>query len=278
MKIKNLLILLLFTLSSISFAEITYGICAQGVVPVRRSTDNTSEQVTQLIFGDGYKILKKSERGDWLYIQNLYDNYEGWIRKDQHFAISAWYYEQLQNKSFPICADMKGYVSLNGKRFLVSIGSTLPFYRDGKIKIGTQEAKFEGKTAQVPEKLDRDYLIATAKRFLQRPYLWGGKSEKGVDCSGFTQLTYKIAGYKIPRDSYQQAEKGKIIPLEEARAGDLAFFHREGRVIHVGIVLGDGKIIHSSDEVQIDTLDKTGIYNARKKKYSHYLKFIKRLD
>jgi cell wall-associated NlpC family hydrolase len=101
----------------------------------------------------------------------------------------------------------------------------------------------------------------------------------GIDCSGFTQNVFAVCGKSIPRDAYQQAELGDTIDFaEEAQEGDLAFFdNEEGRIIHVGMVLKDAKIIHASGRVRIDKLDHEGIYNAETKTYSHRLRIIKRL-
>ena len=117
----------------------------------------------------------------------------------------------------------------------------------------------------------------TAKEFLNAPYLWGGKSFFGVDCSGFTQLVYKVNNVKLPRDAYQQAEVGEALSfVEESQPGDLAFFENaEGRIIHVGIMLDDQKIIHASGKVRIDTLDSTGIFNQEMNKHTHKLRFVK---
>ena len=98
--------------------------------------------------------------------------------------------------------------------------------------------------------------------FLNSPYLWGGKSFLGIDCSGFTQLVFSLCGIKIPRDAYQQIELGKKLNFSEKKPGDLIFFINErDRIHHVGIALKDDKIIHASGKVGIDTLNKDGILN-----------------
>lgn len=280
MKITKSIWIFLITLSvtQFGFAYQQYGMCTQDAIAVRKTTNSQSEQVTQLMFGDGYKVLKHSTDKKWVFIQNAFDNYQGWIRQFEYFETSEWFYTQINQKNFPVCGDMQAIVVWRNKKIPVSFGSTLPFYKDGKIRIGTEDATFEGSMLMLPSKLDKDKIIRNAYKYLKTPYLWGGKSSKGVDCSGFTQVVYKSAGYRLPRDSYQQAERGKTVSLAQAKAGDLAFFQRNGKVVHVGIVLGNGKIIHANDTVQIDRLDQKGIYNERKKKYSHYLKFIKRID
>jgi cell wall-associated NlpC family hydrolase len=117
-----------------------------------------------------------------------------------------------------------------------------------------------------------------ALEFLNVPYLWGGKSVFGIDCSGFVQLVFRLYDLNLPRDAYQQAEIGELIDSKEARQGDLAYFTNEkGKIIHVGIVLDNETIIHASGRVRIDQLTKSGIYNSDYCKETHKLHFIKRV-
>ena len=115
--------------------------------------------------------------------------------------------------------------------------------------------------------------------YLNSPYLWGGRSPFGIDCSGFTQMVFKLNGIKLPRDAYEQAEIGKTLNfIEETQKGDLAFFdNEEGKIIHTGIIIDKNKIIHSSGKVRIDNLDHYGIFNAETGKYSHNLRLIKKV-
>ena len=118
-----------------------------------------------------------------------------------------------------------------------------------------------------------------AQSLLNVPYQWGGRSPMGMDCSGFTQVVFKILGKKLLRDAWQQAEQGVLVNfIEEIQPGDLVFFdNEEGRIIHVGIALANHKIIHASGCVRIDNLDHHGIYNTETRKYSHNLRIIKRV-
>jgi len=265
-----------------------YGVCAESVVAVRKTTSSSSELVTQLVFGDAYKILKTSPDKKWAYIENSYDHYNGWIQMGLVFKVSENYYNDYKKNTHPVVADKLGTVQFKGKKIPVTLGSTLPFYQEGKIKIGEEEAQYQGNTKDISKKHSKTQVIESAKKLLKIPYLWGGKGKQGYDCSGFCQMVFKTNGYTLPRDSYQQAEKGKTVSLAESQPGDLVFFQRKpqnvenGRVVHVGIVLENKnkqvKVIHSAGMVRINKVDKTGLYRDDLGKYSHYLKFIKRLD
>ena len=123
----------------------------------------------------------------------------------------------------------------------------------------------------------RESIALTAKELLNIPYLWGGRNFFGVDCSGLVHLVYKVNGIKMPRDSYQQAEIGTPLSfVEESQPGDLAFFENsEGKIIHVGIMLENQKIIHCSGKVRIDELDSSGIFNKEINEHTHKLRFVK---
>ncbi len=254
-----------------------YGICIKNHISVHKSISHESEQITQLIFGDIYKVLSKSSDKQWLYIENQYDKYKGWISLSKHRKLSQQTFNNMINDTFPVCGDLKGFIEFEGNKFEISLGSTLPFYDNGVIEIDNKKGVFTGNAVFVPREFNAENVISTSKLCLDIPYLWGGKNALGYDCSGFVQVVYKTLGIKLPRDSRQQVLVGEEIELKDAKVGDLAFFHIDGRVIHVGIVIDDNKIIHSSKRVKINTLDKTGIWIDETQSYSHYLKCIKRI-
>ncbi|MCY7361282.1 MAG: C40 family peptidase, partial [Ignavibacteria bacterium] len=145
-----------------------------------------------------------------------------------------------------------------------------------------EKYKIKAKTKVITQtelKPDEDQITEIALKYLNAPYLWGGRSPYGIDCSGFTQMVYKFFGIRLKRDAYQQAEQGRTIDyIDHTQTGDLAFFHNEdGKIKHVGIILQHKKIIHASGCVRIDSIDHHGIYNHDKKTYSHNLRFFKRI-
>ncbi|MGB0522571.1 MAG: C40 family peptidase, partial [Flammeovirgaceae bacterium] len=161
-----------------------------------------------------------------------------------------------------------------GRQF-ISIGSVLPFYKDGQFTIGEDIFQLENATAT-----QSNDLLITAEAYMHTPYLWGGKSIFGIDCSGFVQQVFKAAkDIKLPRDAYQQAEHGQFVEYADATAGDLAFFENEkGRIIHVGILTDEREIIHASGRVKIDNFNPRGIISKETGKHTHKLSFIKRVS
>ena len=254
-----------------------YGICVKNSISVHKYANKTSEQVTQLIFGDTYTIITKSKDKKWLFIENQFDNYQGWIASTNHRSLSEQIFMEMKTRSFPICADLKGTIELEGKTFEISLGSTLPYYENGILKIDGVKATFKGNITEIPQEFSSEKLLYRSKLCLNIPYLWGGKNAFGYDCSGFVQTVYKTFGINLPRDSGQQVKLGNDIELTNAKVGDLAFFHENGKIVHVGIIIEGNKIIHASKKVKINKLDATGIWVDENQSYTHYLKCIKRI-
>ena len=161
----------------------------------------------------------------------------------------------------------------------VPMGSSLSAFKNGKAFWRKNSVHFKGEIWNPEEvNITNKIIKQVAFKFLNTSYLWGGKSVFGIDCSGFTQMTYKFLNVPLPRDAWQQAEKGTVINfLQEAHCGDLAFFDSEaGNIIHVGILLNEHEIIHSSGKVRIDKIDTQGILNLESKQRTHKLRIIKR--
>ncbi|WP_370897600.1 C40 family peptidase [Chryseobacterium gossypii] len=232
------------------------GICIVTVAPVRADSSDKAEIVTEILFGESADILEVNK--NWTRIKMHYDGYEGWMDTKQIRPVMD---EELAKRKVTVVTEDFSSVLMNDGKTLLSMGS---------------EVEFPVVASRRSHDL-RESIALTAKEFLNVPYLWGGKSFFAVDCSGFTQLVYKIHDIKLPRDTYQQAEVGEPLTfVEESQPGDLAFFENdEGKIIHVGIMLENQKIIHASGKVRIDTLDSSGIFNKEMNKHTHRLRVIK---
>ncbi|MBF4518329.1 C40 family peptidase [Flavobacterium sp. ANB] len=251
-----------------------FGICNLAIVPVRSEPSDRSEIVTQLLFGEHIEILERQNQ--WSRIKIQFDDYIGWVDSKQYQVISEANYNLLSKEAIILNADLIDYITAPDNLLLpIPLGASLTFLNNSEIN--TSNFDFEGtKTSGTKPK---NALINTAFMYLNAPYLWGGKTPFGIDCSGFTQMVYKLNGYKIHRDASQQALEGEPLSfIEESEAGDLAFFdNEEGNIIHVGIIMENNYIIHGSGKVRIDRLDHLGIYNAELNKHTHNLRVIKKI-
>lgn len=257
---------------------IGYGVCRLSVVPLRRNPSDRSEQVSQILFGDHYEVLENDPTGKWIHIRISFDQYEGWLDSRQHHAVSKEYFEYINRTEFKITTDITSSILYNKSPQLILIGSIIPISSSELFKMEEQFA-FNGEAKNLGQKREFEYLKNIALKYLNAPYLWGGKSPFGIDCSGLTQMVFKVCGYKLPRDSGQQITQGRrVASIHESLPGDVAFFgSQDGKVSHVGIVLADGKIIHAHGRVRIDHLNEEGILNAETKIYTHSLLQIRRI-
>tara|TARA_B110000116_G_scaffold2192_2_gene1941 strand:+ start:9 stop:773 length:765 start_codon:yes stop_codon:yes gene_type:complete len=249
-----------------------FGISILSVVPIRKQASNQSEMTTQLIFGEHYKILESQK--EWSKIQIAHDKYVGWISNNQIYRIDQEEYEKLEKEIPTLTTDILDIIEGETHQPIV-IGSVLPTYKSDHALINNKMFKFLGKKTQGFSQ--KKHLINNAMIFLNAPYLWGGRTPFGIDCSGFTQIIYRLQGINIPRDAYKQAEIGTTLSfINESEEGDLAFFdNAEGKIIHVGIIMKKNYIIHASGKVRIDKIDQEGIFNIEKKKHTHKLRIIK---
>jgi len=246
--------------------------------------------VTQLLFGEIFQLLDTKE--NWQLIRIAYDGYECWIDKKQFLPLSEKTINGINDLTTAVTSDLVQLAtSENEETIPIVLGSSLPKFKKKSFFLGKHKFSFDGDTVFPFTKKDvihnGEKLIETGKWYLNTPYLWGGRSPFGIDCSGFTQMVFKLNGIKLKRDAWQQAEQGVALSfMEEAQAGDLAFFdNEEGKIVHVGIVLNSKtrsssnfQIIHASGKVRIDKLDHHGIYNAEMKKYTHRLRVVKSMQ
>ena len=254
------------------------GICLLRIIPLRWEPSEKSEMVSQLLFGEAYEIAEKT--AEWLRVITELDGYTGWIDIRMFSSVSADYYQRLSQGGYAVAGGItETLLTPENVAYTIPAGSTLGFAgQDGTFTINSMPYRLIGQSKAPVQKQSTD-LIETAMRFLNSPYLWGGRSPFGYDCSGFTQMVYKINGVRLRRDASQQASVGRIIDtVKETARGDLVFFaNHEDRVVHVGLAIPPGKIIHCSGMVRIDALDEKGIFNSRINQYTHRLHSIRRV-
>ncbi|MCX6273551.1 MAG: C40 family peptidase [Bacteroidetes bacterium] len=257
-----------------------YGCCTLSVVPVRSTPGHRGEMVNQLLFGDFFTILEKDNQ--WLRIRTLYDEYEGWLSEKQYTRVTnhSFVTDYIENQFY--FTDLLSWVredSCGKKRTPVVFGSVVRNVQEDRFELNGKRYCLEGMIKPVSLVPDREELIRTAMLFKGAPYLWGGRSFFGIDCSGLVQIVFKVNGIGLPRDAGQQALTGKTIHfLNEVLPGDLAFFdNEEGRIVHVGILLGPDRILHASGQVRKDVIDHQGIFRRDCGEYSHRLRIIKRI-
>jgi gamma-D-glutamyl-L-lysine dipeptidyl-peptidase len=253
------------------------GVCLVSVVPIRKAPREQSEMISQLLFGEYYFVDEISDR--WLRISTIFDQYTGWI--DRKFFHEADPEEIMGNPTQPVLYARISEIGMpDGSSQLIPAGCTLPYYNEANHEfiIGKQKYKIRSLSGELllPQ---NQKIFETALEFMNTPYLWGGRSVFGFDCSGFIQTVFKIHGHSLPKDTNQQILSGRVVHLlKDAVPGDLAFFYNEeGKVNHVGMVCADSQIIHCSGWVRIDRLDGKGILNHERGLYTHSLKEVRRV-
>ncbi|MDT0641727.1 NlpC/P60 family protein [Zunongwangia sp. F363] len=246
-----------------------YGICHLSIVPIRFSASDQSEMVSQLLYGEHFKILE--ERGKWSRIRVAFDQLEAWIDNKQFLKIDEEQYHDLEEGELKLSADLFSYIT-DAKKHLVAVPlgavlNSLYFFQH----------KFDGEVTSGKKK--KNELLNSALLYLNSPYCWRGRSPLGIDAAGLTQMVYKLNGHRIKRTPAEQATQGLALSfIEESEPGDLAFFdNNEGIIEHVGIMMQDNYIIHVDGMVRIDRIDHSGIFNVDQKRHTHQLRVIKKI-
>jgi hypothetical protein len=254
-----------------------YGIVQASFIPVRMDPDSTSEMTSQLLFGEIFEVLERKEQ--WLLVRNRFDGYEGWISP----VLTSLFEEETLGEYEAMESSLvkEKFCTLRGPEgnLLIPTGSVL-FYqaRDPlRIHCGTtyELDKDPGKPA-----LDKLKALEDLKeQLLNVPYLWGGKSSYGTDCSGLVQTIFRILDVPLLRDASLQVGQGNTVNMmTESKTGDLLFFDNdEGEIVHTGIITGPGEILHASGCVKVNAIDHQGIYSKQLGKYTHKLRVIKRV-
>ena len=256
-----------------------YGISDLSIIPMRANPDDKSEMTNQILFGETYKILKQEE--NFSFIELTHDKYRGWICNKQVSNIDNVEYNSIISDDKNYSLDLFSIVESDIKQSIV-IGSLLHNIDSLNFTIGQKRYIFKGKCCNGFD--SKSKIIEHAMMYLGTPYLWGGRTPFGMDCSGFTQIVYRLNNIDLPRDAKDQCLVGNVIDsINDSEAGDLAFFgcpkgfKTDGVITHVGIILDNSQIIHASGKVRIDMLDEEGIFNKETNTYTHNLKFIQQV-
>ncbi len=240
-----------------------YGIVNLNLVPVRKNNNAKSEMISQLFFGETLEVI--SRKNNWCLVISNLDNYKGWIRDSHFLSIPKIDYIKINRQKKKFSSNGSSLYNNEFKNYTVPAGSIISNCKYLGFNCISNDKNFHS-------------IEEIALSFLNSPYLWGGKTKFGTDCSGFVQSVFKIYGKILPRDSYQQALVGIEVNVENSKAGDLAFFGKKiDAITHVGILISNKRIIHSSGKVRIDDIISEGILNVDSKKISHELKSVRRI-
>lgn len=248
---------------------------SEAVIPIRRTASESAEMVSQLLFGECCVRLEQKE--SWDRIRTVADGYEGWVDRKMLVDISKDEYKQISGHAYVLA----GAVTCSDQSLLpLPLGTGIPLFRDqenGHLSLGKIKWSWDD-SLSLTAILDRSHLVEIAYKFLNTPYLWGGCSGYGIDCSGLTQRVFRMCGIDLPRDSSQQAKIGESISFGDHLAGDLAFFSKPQRekITHVGLIIDKNSIIHASGRVRIDGFREEGIWNATTHSFTHQLITIQR--
>ncbi|MES2799840.1 MAG: C40 family peptidase [Bacteroidota bacterium] len=244
--------------------------CIVSISPVRLEASDRSEMTSQLLFGEVVSV--EEEQFPWLKIKTYSDNYEGYIdHKHVHYLTDKELNRWLDGITY-LTSQTLDLKTPWGKQIIVK-GSFVPFHAEGNFNIGMDQFTYTDDYQH-----DQRTAFQIANDYLNAPYLWGGKSPFGIDCSGLTQQVFRFQDINLPRDAFQQVDYGMNVPFDQAEADDVAFFsNKEGKITHVGIIGPKNAIIHAAGRVRVDQLTREGIVNSETQQLTHTLHSIKRM-
>lgn len=267
-----------------------FAICLQPFIPMRASASEQSEMVNQMLFGDTFRIVEELPR--WYKVIRDCDQYEGWIdwktatllkEQDYRHYLSQSENALLLRQPYNVISELgTGGQSVS---LYLSWGSRIFDMDEVGIEFQVQGHRFDVppmscvepmKASSVSRNACAKFLLQQARMLVNVPYLWGGCSAFGLDCSGFTQTLFRFIGISLPRNASQQAELGEEVDFGHCLAGDLAFFGRDGKISHVGLCDNENRILHCSSRLHYDTLREDGIFSEERQEKTHNLVCIRR--
>lgn len=253
---------------------VQFAICTVSVAPVRKEAAHRSEMISQVLFGETMQVLQ--EEKEWLKVKCLFDGYEGWLTNHLVTPIDE---KKATAKNSYVSTGLLNHVTTTDQLFNLPMGSSLTGYDEETRLLWDEHFKYHGTFRNTEKPFNKSLFLNTIQPWMNAPYLWGGKTFMGVDCSGFAQTVFKVLGIPLLRDASQQVTQGSVVAdVAQSKNGDLAFFNNEeGKIVHVGIVLEGGRIVHAAGKVRMDTLTNSGIIIQESGKQTHHLHSIKRM-